>query len=145
MGRFLGIEGFSVKPVARMPAGLENLKGAYFPNEGKVLLLCADEKALTLDETFALAHEAFHVYQQKCGAFGKDYVQRGKAENLEAYVGQKEELEANGFATAWLMAAHHRKPLFKGYSEETREAIYAEAEKFFVSDKDGRYVFFRKL
>lgn len=75
------------------------------------------------DAIFAVAHEARHIWQRPV------IDENRRKLDVKDYNLLEEELDANAFATAYMMAEHGMKPLFNGVDDGVRDEIYKKAEK----------------
>lgn len=99
-------------------------------NENKevVEIQVTDDFSNLLDVIFAIIHELRHIWQLQQDCYFKDYKQLEELE-LEQYLLQSEELDANAYATVLMNELFKVKPQFHGYSDFVKSKIFTRVDE----------------
>ena len=83
------------------------------------------------DGYFAICHELRHIWQYKNVLWQKELNTRRRNDqtDIEYYNNQISELDANAFATFFMMYQFRVKPLFKNLDPKTKEKILKRAKE----------------
>lgn len=83
------------------------------------------------DGYFAICHELRHIWQYKNVLWQKELNSRRRNDqtDIEYYNNQISELDANAFATFFMMNQFRVKPLFKNLDPKTKEKIFKRAKE----------------